>query len=233
MVPIIPQAELENDPLVVFAEAYNSLILDAKGFKNPIPLVTGLAPKTNIKAWVDRKAFVHNLGHATAAYYGFAKHPEAVYMYEVLEDSEVLNFTRKVMLQSAKILLTAYPEDFTLETLEAHIDDLIHRFRNKALKDTIFRVGMDLPRKLGSDDRFMGVIHLAMELAMPYDLIVEAMSYGFNFTATDETSNLFPADKEFHNSFSKEVNLIFYKLLGYNTKSDKLVSDRLIEKIGK
>ena len=36
------------------------------------PDVKGLAPKKNIKAWVDRKAFIHNLGHATAAYYGYS-----------------------------------------------------------------------------------------------------------------------------------------------------------------
>ena len=76
MVPIIPLAETEKDPLVVFAEPYNSLILDGKGFKSPIPEVKGLEPKSNIKAWVDRKAFIHNLGHATAAYYGFYLHPE-------------------------------------------------------------------------------------------------------------------------------------------------------------
>ncbi|MBK9391296.1 MAG: NAD-binding protein [Bacteroidetes bacterium] len=34
MVPIIPNAEIEKDPLVVFAEPYNSLILDGKGFQN-------------------------------------------------------------------------------------------------------------------------------------------------------------------------------------------------------
>ena len=50
MVPIIPLAELEKDPLVVFAESYNTLIVDKKGFKASIPDVKGLAPKTNIKA---------------------------------------------------------------------------------------------------------------------------------------------------------------------------------------
>ena len=159
MVPIIPQAELEKDPLVVFAESYNTLIVDRKGFKSPIPEIKGLAPKNNIKAWVDRKAFIHNMGHATAAYYGYALHPEAVYMYEVLDDPEVLQFTRAVMLQSADILLAAYPDDFTAIDLISHIDDLISRFRNKALRDTIFRVGQDLARKLGADDRFMGAIH--------------------------------------------------------------------------
>ena len=78
-----------------------------KDFKSPIPDVKGLAPKNNIKAWVDRKAFIHNLGHATAAYYGFLLHPEAVYMYEILDDPDVFKFTREVMLQSAEILLKA------------------------------------------------------------------------------------------------------------------------------
>lgn len=231
MVPIIPQTELEKDPLVVFAEAYNSLILDEKGFKNPIPKVNGLAPKSYIKAWVDRKAFVHNLGHATAAYFGYSKHPEAVYMYEVLEDAEVSYFTRKVMLQSAEILLAAYPDDFTMEGLEAHIDDLIQRFRNKALKDTIFRVGMDLPRKLGSDDRFMGAIHLAMELGLPYNLILDAMSYGFLFKATDETGKPYAADSLFLDAFSQGINQVFVQLLGFNNKIDKQVTDKVIMKM--
>ena len=119
--------------------------------------------KTILKAWVDRKAFIHNLGHATAAYYGFTLHPEAVYMFEILDDPAVLKFTRAVMIQSAEILLKAYSSDFTFNDLELHIDDLIKRFRNRALQDTIFRVGNDLPRKLGADDRFMGSIHLAIQ----------------------------------------------------------------------
>ena len=114
MVPIMPLAEAEKDPLMVFAEPYNTLILDGKGFKSPIPDVKGLAPKNNIKAWVDRKAFIHNLGHATAAYYGYFHHPDAVYMYEVLEDEKFLEFTRDVMIQSAEILKQVYPDDFTM-----------------------------------------------------------------------------------------------------------------------
>ncbi len=231
MVPIIPQAELEKDPLVVFAEAYNSLILDEKGFRNAIPNVKGLAPKSNIKAWVDRKAFIHNLGHATASYYGYSKHHEAVYMYEVLDDPQVLKFTRLVMLQSAEILLAAYPDDFTMEGLEAHIDDLLHRFRNKSLKDTIFRVGMDLPRKLGSDDRFMGAVHLAMEHNHPYNLIMEAMAYGFLFKATDENGKPFAADNLFLDAFTQGIHQVFVNLLDYNIQSDKQITNWFVTKM--
>jgi mannitol-1-phosphate 5-dehydrogenase len=220
MVPIMPLAEVEKDPLVVFAEPYNTLILDGKGFKSPIPDVKGLAPKNNIKAWVDRKAFIHNLGHATAAYYGYFLHPDSVYMYEILDDEKVLSFTRKVMLQSAGILLATYPEDFTSSALEDHIDDLLFRFRNKALQDTIFRVGQDLPRKLGADDRFMGSIHLGETAGMPYGLIIKAMSYGFFFRATDEEGNYFPADKNFNTTLSNDFESALISVLHFDPDGD-------------
>jgi mannitol-1-phosphate 5-dehydrogenase len=220
MVPIIPLAELDKDPLVVFAEPYNTLILDGKGFKSPIPGVKGLAPKNNIRAWVDRKAFIHNLGHATAAYYGHSKYPDAVYMFEVLDDAGVLQFTREVMLQSADILLSAYPGEFTTSDLEDHIDDLINRFRNKALQDTIFRVGEDLPRKLSTDDRFMGAIHLAMQYGKPYNKILLAMSFGLFFKAKDETGNRLLSDITFLDSLGEDFEFTLTGLLGFDPVID-------------
>ena len=52
MVPIMPIEASVKDPLLVYAEAYNTLILDRQGFLNPVPEVAGLAPKENMKAWV-------------------------------------------------------------------------------------------------------------------------------------------------------------------------------------
>lgn len=226
MVPIMPLAEVEKDPLVVFAEPYNSLILDGKGFKSPIPDVKGLAPKSNIKAWVDRKAFIHNLGHAAAAYYGYFHHPDMVYMYQILEDEKVLRFTRNVMLQSAEILRVVYPEDFTPAGLEEHIDDLLYRFRNKALQDTIFRVGQDLPRKLGADDRFMGSIHLGESNHMSYNLIIKAMSYGFFFRARDEEGNYFPPDENFHRAIAENFESTLINVLHFDPAGDgKIISE--------
>lgn len=208
MVPIMTKEDLEKDMLAVFAETYNSLIVDKRAFRGEIPAVAGLAPKENIQAWVDRKAFIHNLGHATAAYYGAFRHPEAVYMYEVLNDSNVLDFTRSVMLQSATILQAVYPNDFTMSDLEAHIDDLLHRFSNKALKDTVFRVGQDRPRKLSADDRFVGIIRLAKQQKMSHDRILQAMSYAFAFRASDENGNRLDADKQFDNYLEEAVQFI-------------------------
>jgi mannitol-1-phosphate 5-dehydrogenase len=213
MVPIMPLAEVARDPLMVFAEPYNSLILDGKGFKAPIPKVKGLAAKNNIKAWVDRKAFIHNLGHATAAYSGHFLHPDLTYMYQVLDDSEVYRFTRKTMLEAAAVLHKVYCNDYTISELEDHIDDLLHRFMNRALQDTVFRVGQDLQRKLGSDDRFLGAVHLAETARMPYDGILKAMSYGFFFHAGDEEGKMFPPDTAFHEALAGDFDKALVDLL--------------------
>ncbi len=181
MVPIMSQRDLEADPLQVFAESYNSLIVAKHGFKNPVPDVEFLSPKENIKAWVDRKLFIHNLGHATAAYLGFRKNPAWIYIYEALEDPLILEATRQTMLQSADILMALYPGEFTGSQLEAHVDDLLQRFKNKALGDTIFRVGCDLYRKLSPEDRLVAPLKTAIRFGKPYDRIMEALVAALSF----------------------------------------------------
>lgn len=229
MVPIMSQIDLNEDPLQVFAEPYNTLILDQKAFRNPIPEISGLAPKENIKAWVDRKAFVHNLGHATAAYFGHFKHPEAIFMYELLDNPEVYQFTRKTMMQAAEILQHIYRDDFTMKDLEGHVDDLLYRFQNRALRDTVFRVGMDLPRKLGADDRFMGIIRMAQSRKMPYDFILKAMSYGFSFRAKDENGKSFREDETFLTNLENDFTSTIQKYCGLNCQTDEALVQKLKE----
>jgi len=216
MVPIMLKKDMDEDILQVFAEPYNTLILDKRAFKNPIPEIEGLAPKENMKAWVDRKLFIHNLGHATAVYLGYLAHPDAIFLYEVLADSQLKAIVRKTMLQAADILLAKYPEEFTIESLTDHIDDLLRRFQNKALGDTLFRVGCDLQRKLSAEDRLAGAIHLAFELKLPSDLILNALVCGCHFGATDEAGNRLQSDLEFDSIYAKGIKEVLTSVCGFD-----------------
>ena len=217
MVPIMTLAEMEKDITQVFAEPYNTLILDRKGFKNDLPDIRGLAPKENMGAWVDRKSFIHNLGHATAAYTGFLKYPDKVYLYEVLADNQIRSFTRDTMLQSGSILQEIYPGEFSDSDITEHIDDLLFRFRNRSLGDTIFRVGMDLYRKLGKEDRLAGAIHQALNLNLPYSFILNALVYGMHFKAKDENDQFYPADRRFSESFTRSgIDYILENICGFD-----------------
>jgi mannitol-1-phosphate 5-dehydrogenase len=228
MVPIMLKNDMEADVLQVFAESYNTLILDKLAFKNPIPLIEGLAPKKNMKAWVDRKLFIHNLGHATSAYLGFLAHPSCNYLYEVLSDYQLKEKVRNTMIQAANILLMKYPDEFTVESLTGHIDDLLNRFQNKALGDTLFRVGCDLQRKLGAEDRIAGAIHLAREFKLPYNLILASLVCGCHFRATGEAGNILPSDLEFRAIYAKGIKAVLISICGFDEIID---SDVIVEAI--
>ena len=223
MVPIMQKIDLEEDQLQVFAEAYNTLILDKNGFKNLIPEVEGLTPKENMKAWVDRKLFIHNLGHAAAAYLGYCHNPGFMFIYEALDVPELYEQVREIMKQSAAVLLVKYPDDFTERALNAHIDDLLKRFCNSALGDTIFRVGCDLPRKLGPDDRLVGAIKLAMEMNLPYDKILYALVCGCHFRAADHNGNRYPADVEFAQIHKHGISKVLSVVCDFNQNEHEMV----------
>ncbi len=201
MVPIITPEMKIQDPLLLIAEPYNHLIVDKKGFKGPIPAVTDLDPVRNIMAFVDRKLFIHNLGHAAAAYLGSLYLPHARYIYEVVEDPAILRKIRRCMVQSAMALWVKYPYDLPMDDLVDHIEDLLSRFRNRSLKDTIFRVGRDLSRKLGKEDRLVAALLLALERQYPVGAIAEAIAAAFVFNARDHEGERFGPD-------GKVINLV-------------------------
>ena len=195
MVPLMSEADRRADLLQVFAEPYNTLILDRHGFNGSVPEVPGVRLVDNITAYVDRKLFVHNMGHAAAAYLGFRANPQAILLPDALEP--VRDAVRAAMMQSAAALAAAYPEDLTLPDLQAHVDDLLFRFANRALGDTVYRVGRDLPRKLHRSDRMVGALLLAETHAMPCDAIAAATVASLVFDARDESGRPFEPDATF------------------------------------
>ncbi len=222
MVPIMSKKDMDEDILQIFAESYNNLILDKKAFKNPIPNVKGLSPKDNMKAWVDRKSFIHNLGHATISYLGYLYDRKFVYLYEALAVKELYNQTKETMMQASEILMKEYPGEFTKKDLEDHIDDLLKRFMNKALGDTIYRVGRDLLRKLGPEDRLAGAIIKGLKYNMNVDKILYALVCGFYFRAADESDAMFDRDIEFvEEYFNNGIEYVLVNVCGFDKNKHK------------
>ena len=232
MVPLMRDEDKREDPLRVVAEPYNTLIVDALAFRNPIPQIPGLAPKRDMAAYVDRKLFIHNLGHAAAAYLGCRHDPAGTLLWQVLENPVILNKTRACMRQGAEALLAEYPGEFTRRQLEDHINDLLRRFRNRALGDTVYRVGRDLQRKLSREDRLVGAMRLAERHNCPYDAIVDVYRAALQFDATDEEGNRLPEDDRFlHEVRPRGVQAILDEVSGLHTDHpvDRAVRKRLQE----
>ena len=159
MVPLMPQEVRRNDPLEVWGEAYNAIIADRNGFVGPVPDdIEGLLLKQCFQAYVDRKLYIHNLGHATCAYHGYLRGHALI--DDAMCDPAVLAETEAVMQESARALARRYPQELDAAGLAEHVADLLRRFGNQALGDTVFRVGRDLRRKLAPGDRMIGGLRL-------------------------------------------------------------------------
>jgi mannitol-1-phosphate 5-dehydrogenase len=195
-VPIMPEEVRKTDPLLVYAEAYNNLICDKRAFKNPIPEVPGLEPKDNMVAYVDRKSFVHNFGHALLAYFAHITDPGLVYTWDAVEHATVGPATQAGMWEAARALIAEYPGEFNEANQGAHIEDLLSRFANKALGDTIYRVGRDVGRKLSREDRVIGALLLEVRHGGAGKFTALCAAAGMRFLARDEKGETFAPDEQ-------------------------------------
>jgi mannitol-1-phosphate 5-dehydrogenase len=235
MVPIMEEKSLAQDPLQLFAEEYETLIVDKRGFRGPIPDIPGLCPVDAIAAYVDRKLFIHNLGHAAAAYLGYRADPSKRFIPEALRLPGVEAGVRKAMDEAADALVLAYPEAYSRQDLADHIEDLLGRFKNQALGDTVHRVGRDLPRKLSRDDRLVGAMLLCAQKKVPFTGIAAVYAAALDFAAPDEQGALYPADLRFRQELLPlgiEEILRRVSQLDSNAESDKPVIEALCKKAG-
>jgi mannitol-1-phosphate 5-dehydrogenase len=195
MVPIMPAEVTRTDPLVVWAEAYNQIIADRAAFLDTPPDVPGLVLKDNFAAYVDRKLFIHNLGHAAAAYFGHLAGLERI--WQAMDNPAIRRQTRTAMAASAAGLIARYPDEFNQHNQDEHVDDLLSRFANRALNDSVYRVGRDLYRKLAPDDRCIGSLRLVQETGGDAEPILRTIAAALCFRGLDEHGQMFDRDEEF------------------------------------
>lgn len=186
MVPIQTPEMTKNDILRVCVEPFCNLIVDKDGFKGEIPAIANMSAYAPFQLYIERKLFLHNMGHSLTAYLGNLKGYE--FIWEAIEDTEIECLALRAMTESALALSIRY--DASFKALYEHVEDLLYRFTNKKLGDTVFRVGRDLNRKLSPDDRIVGAIHSCLDAGVkPYALYAAyAAAAKFGFDEVSEMS---------------------------------------------
>ncbi|MDZ4859104.1 MAG: mannitol-1-phosphate 5-dehydrogenase [Candidatus Hydrogenedentes bacterium] len=152
MAPVMTEKQKQEDALLVCTEAYAELPVDRSGFKGPIPYLNHMQPCGNFGAYVERKLFVHNAGHAATAYLGYLRGHE--FIAHAIGDTLVRTPVDAAMTESCAGLVSKHGMD--ADDLRMHKDDLLRRFANPLLNDQIDRVARDPIRKLGNRDRLVG-----------------------------------------------------------------------------
>ena len=147
---IVPPVKSENI-LDVVVENYYEWNVEEKAFKGEIPKIEGMNLVDNLMAYIERKLFTLNTGHAITAYFGYLKGYETI--EESIKDEVIYDFVKKAMIESGKGLIAKY--NFDEEAHYKYINKIIDRFKNPYLKDDVARVGREPLRKLNENDRLI------------------------------------------------------------------------------
>jgi mannitol-1-phosphate 5-dehydrogenase len=185
MVPVLTAELIAEDPLLIEVEAYRDLPVDRAGFRGPIPPIVSLQAKDNFGAYVERKLFVHNLGHAATAYLGYQRGHS--YIWQAIEDTEVRGIVEGAMAETCLGLYRKH--GMPLDDLTAHAADLRRRFANKALGDQITRVARDPIRKLGPNDRLIGAVHMCLDQGVPPLNVVKAIRAAIQYDNPEDPAS--------------------------------------------
>ncbi len=143
---------IKNDNILdVTVEAFYEWNVEENGFKGEIPKIEGMNLADNLMAYIERKLFTLNTGHAVAAYLGY------IYKIETIDksvaDEKIRTIVKNAMIESGKGLIAKY--NFEEEVHFKYIDKILKRFENPYLNDDVVRVGREPIRKLSFNDRLV------------------------------------------------------------------------------
>ncbi|MBQ6818300.1 MAG: mannitol dehydrogenase [Clostridia bacterium] len=183
MVPVQTDEMKGDNPLRVCVESFGILPVDKAAFKGEIPAIKNMVPFTPFEFYIERKLFIHNMGHAFTAYLGALMGVD--YIWQAIENPTVELLVQRAMQQSGISLAAKHNVPYI--EINDHVLDLLNRFGNRQLGDTVKRVGNDLNRKLNPNDRIVGALNMCVAQGITPNYICLAAAAAMNF-AHDEVS---------------------------------------------
>lgn len=186
MVPATPKEIAEKNPLAVCVEPYCELPVDRNAFKGEIPEIANMVPFAPFDFFIRRKLFMHNMSHALTAYFGALR--GYTYIWEAAEDPDIGALATKALSEASQALHLEY--GVPMQELQAFSDNLIERFKNKLLGDTVERVGRDTKRKLSENDRFVGTVRLCEKHKIKPTAVLSGLAAGLHFAPTGDDASI-------------------------------------------
>lgn len=147
---IVPLQKNE-DPLLVQVEPYAEWDVDVTQVKGEPPKIEGLTWVNNLEAYIERKLFTVNTGHASIAYLAYRKGIKDI--YSAMQDKNIVDMARKVWQETGSLLVRKF--GFDPAKHEEYVKTTESRFRNPHLSDEVTRVARGPKRKLGAKDRLV------------------------------------------------------------------------------
>ena len=182
---IVPKASFEN-PLDVAVEQYTEWDVEKGGWKGERPEIQGLGWVDNLDAYLERKLFTLNSGHAICAYLGALKGYKTI--VESVADPVVGNVVYQAMRESGEGLIQKF--GFDPDAHHAYIERIFARFQNPYLEDETQRVAREPIRKLAPTDRLIKPLVTAESYGLNVDHLIFGAAAALHFNCPEDEQSV-------------------------------------------
>ena len=178
---IVP-LQKNDEKLLVKVEPYAEWDVDSKGVVGELPAIKGMTLVDNLGAYIERKLFTVNTGHASIAYLAYQK--GYTDMSTAMQDEEIVSAARAVWAETSALLIDKYGFDPAVHG--KYVATTETRFKNPNLSDEVTRVARGPKRKLSAADRLVSPATQLLERGKTPDALAKVIAAALKFDYAED-----------------------------------------------
>ena len=158
---------VNQNPLTIQVQDHWTLPLDGSALRTEIS-IEGFEKKSDFERELTRKLFTYNCVNAMVCYIGHLSGYE--WLADAANDPMIAELALQAGRESSAALVAAY--GFEAEEQEMWCNRALEKYQDESIRDPIERNARDPIRKLGSEERLLGPIHLCIEHDLPHQTLM-------------------------------------------------------------
>ncbi len=182
---ICPKPSFENI-LDAAVERYCEWDVESAAWKGEKPDIPGLTFADNLMAYLERKLFTLNSGHAICAYLGYLKGYQTI--KDSIADPAIGEIVHAAISESGEGLIKEF--GFDPEIHHAYVEKIFARYQNPFLEDEVLRVGREPIRKLEAGDRLIKPLTTTYGYGLPVDHLIFGAAAALRFDCPDDPQSV-------------------------------------------
>ncbi|WP_295763086.1 mannitol-1-phosphate 5-dehydrogenase [uncultured Oscillibacter sp.] len=182
---ICPKPSFDNI-LDAAVERYCEWDVEAAAWKGEKPDIDGLTFAEDLMAYLERKLFTLNSGHAICAYLGYLKGYGTI--RDSIADPAIGQIVHAAISESGEGLIKEF--GFDPDAHHAYVEKIFARYQNPFLEDEVLRVGREPIRKLEPGDRLIKPLTTAAAYGLPVDHLIFGAAAALRFDCAEDPQSV-------------------------------------------
>lgn len=182
---ICPKPNFENI-LDAAVERYCEWDVERAAWKGEQTEIPGMTYADNLMAYLERKLFTLNSGHAICAYLGRLKGYRTI--LESIQDPAIGEIVHAAISESGEGLIREF--GFDPDAHHAYVEKIFARYQNPFLEDEVLRVGREPIRKLEAGDRLIKPLTTAASYGLPVDHLIFGAAAALRFDCAEDPQSV-------------------------------------------